>query len=56
MGPETLRKWVRQAEIDAGERDGVSTATDRENRELRRKVSELEQTNVILGRIGFLVA
>ena len=48
VGPETLRKWVRQAEIDAGQRDGVSTATDRENRELRRKVSELEQTIEIL--------
>ena len=44
VGPETLRKWVRQAEIDSGDRDGVSTATARENRELRRKVSELERT------------
>lgn len=48
VGPETLRKWVRQAEIDSGDRDGVSTATARENRELRRKVSELEQTVEIL--------
>ena len=48
VGPETLRKWVRQAEIDAGDRDGVSTATVRENRELKRKVAELEQTVEIL--------
>ena len=48
VGPETLRKWVRQAEIDGGERDGVTTATTRENRELRRKVAELEQTVEIL--------
>ena len=48
MSPETLRKWVRQAEIDAGEADGVTTSQLREIRELKRKNAELEQTVEIL--------
>lgn len=41
--PETVRNWVRRAEIDGGRRPGISTdererlkALERENRELRR--------------------
>ena len=45
---ETLRKWVRQAEVDAGEAPGVTTAEAAEVRKLRRKVTELEQTLAIL--------
>jgi transposase len=48
MSAETLRKWVRQAEVDAGEAPGVSTDAARELRELRRKNRELEQTIEIL--------
>src|ERR1035437_1828967 len=43
MTAETLRKWVRQTEIDGGRRPGVSSAEaqrikelERENKELRR--------------------
>lgn len=48
MSPETLRKWVRQAEIDDGRRDGVTTETARQIRELKRKNAELERTVEIL--------
>ena len=48
MSAETLRKWVRQAEVDAGEAVGVPSETARELRELRRKCRELESTIEIL--------
>lgn len=45
---ETPRKWVRQAEIDAGEAAGVTTAEAKQVRDLKRKVAELEATLAIL--------
>jgi transposase len=41
MTAETVRKWIRQAEVDEGKAPGVSTE---EARALRRKVAELERT------------
>jgi transposase len=48
MSTETLRKWIRQAEVDEGTAPGVSSAESAEIRELRRKNRELEQTIEIL--------
>ncbi len=48
VSPETLRRWLRQAEIDAGEVDGVSTSSAREIRDLKRKNAELERTIEVL--------
>ncbi|MBP1781949.1 transposase [Micromonospora sp. HB375] len=45
---ETLRKWVRQAEIDAGQRSGVSTDESAELKRLRRENAELRRANEIL--------
>jgi transposase len=44
MSAETLRKWIRQAEVDEGKAAGVTSAESAEIRELRRKNRELEQT------------
>lgn len=48
MSAETLRKWIRQAEVDAGEKPGATAQESAEIRELRRKNRELEQTIEIL--------
>ncbi len=45
---ETLRKWIRQAEVDAGQAPGVPTESAREIRELKRKYVELERTIEVL--------
>ena len=37
MNAETLRKWLRQAEVDAGQVEGTTTAAAREIRELKRQ-------------------
>ena len=48
MTAETLRRWVRQAQIDTGQADGVTSESAREIRELKRKNAELERTVEIL--------
>lgn len=48
VSTETLRRWVNQAQVDSGHRDGVSSDVAKENRELKRKNRELEETVEIL--------
>ncbi|GEA82242.1 transposase [Cellulomonas uda] len=48
INPETLRNWVNQAEIDAGERPGTTTADAQRIAELEREVRELRRSNAIL--------
>ena len=45
---ETLRKWVRRAEVDAGARPGVSTEDHAEIKRLKRENAELRRANEIL--------
>ncbi len=57
MTAETLRKWVRRAEVDEGARPGLSSdererlkAFERENRELRRANEILKAASVFFAR------
>jgi len=45
---ESVRNWVRQAEIDGGQRAGVTTDDKAKIRELEREVFELRRANEIL--------
>jgi putative transposase len=51
----TLRSWVRQAEIDAGTRDGLTTSERIELTQLRREVRVLKQERDILKKSGSLL-
>lgn len=46
--PETLRTWVRQAEIDEGHRPGTTTSDAERLAELEKEVRELRRANAIL--------
>lgn len=48
IGPETLRLWVNQAEVDAGHRPGTTTEDKRRIAELEKEVRELRRANEIL--------
>ena len=46
--PQTLLDWVKQAEVDAGARPGVTTADAQRIKDLEREVKELRRANEIL--------
>ncbi|MEX5306087.1 IS3 family transposase [Kocuria sp. CPCC 205258] len=48
INPETLRNWVRQAEVDEGYRPGTTTDDAQRLAELEREVRELRRANAIL--------
>lgn len=48
MNPDTLRGWVKQADIDTGKRAGITTADASRIRDLKRENRELKRANEIL--------
>jgi len=46
--PETLRRWVRQTEVDTGRRGGLTSDERDRIKELERENRELRRTNEIL--------
>ena len=48
VSAETLRKWVRRAEIDEGSRPGLTTQERERLKGLEREVRELRRANEIL--------
>ncbi len=46
--PEQLRKWLRQAEIDGGARQGKTTDDIAEIKKLKKENAELRRANEIL--------
>lgn len=45
--PETLRQWIRKAEVGAGQRPGVTSEESAEIRRLKRENAELRRANEI---------
>ena len=46
--PETVRKWVRQVEVDVGRRPGTTSGESAELKRLKRENAELKRANAIL--------
>ena len=48
MSPETLRTWVRRAQVDGGTRPGLSSDERARLKQLEREVKDLRRANAIL--------
>ena len=54
--PETLRKWVRQSQRDAGSRPGLTTSERERLKDLERENRELKRANEILRKASAFFA
>lgn len=48
VGPESLRLWVKQAEIDTGKQPGLTSEERTRLKALEKEVKELRRSNAIL--------
>ena len=53
---ETLRKWVRQTEVDTGRRGGLTTTEQARIKELERENRELKSANEIVRKASVFFA
>ena len=56
VGKESVRRWVLQAQIDGGQRQGATSQELAEIRDLKAKVRRLEEDNEILRRASIFFA
>jgi transposase len=48
ISEESLRRWRRKAQVDAGERPGTTSQEHAEIRRLKREINELRRANEVL--------
>ena len=56
VGKESVRRWVIQAQVDRGQRQGATSEELAEIKDLKAKVRRLEEDNEILRRASIFFA